>query len=242
MSFPRIYQPISLKLHSTICLNAEASHHLARVLRKKVGDHLKLFNNSLFEYESVITKIDKKNVHIQVMSVLPCKTESPLTICLAQGIAKGDKMDFIIQKAVELGVNKIVPLLTERCNVKLDKDRTEKRLSHWHSIAVSACEQSSRCVVPEVGSVQPLIEWLPKANADYLFVLSPHVQDKLPPNLPTNASLVLLIGPEGGLSEQEVKLAIQHGFLPLNLGPRILRTETATIAAMSILQFYYGDM
>jgi 16S rRNA (uracil1498-N3)-methyltransferase len=152
-------------------------------------------------------------------------------------------MDFIIQKAVELGVHKIVPLITERCNVRLNDERLEKRLAHWQSVVISACEQSGRHLLPEMDTPICLNKWLPCVAADCAFVLSPHVQNKLPTKtLPDNARVTLLIGSEGGLSEQEVAAALKHGFLPLNLGPRVLRTETATIAAVSILQFYYGDM
>lgn len=152
-------------------------------------------------------------------------------------------MDYTIQKAIELGVNKIMPLFTERCNVKLDSDRSEKRLQHWQSIAVSACEQSGRNRVPEVMMPEAFKKWLSHATADHCFVLSPYAQHKLSTQkISKGAKVILLMGPEGGLSEQEIELAAQQDFLPLNLGPRILRTETAAVAAITALQCRFGDM
>lgn len=240
--FPRVYQAIPLDLSAMICLDTNASHHLARVLRVNVGDKLMLFNNTEFEYEAIITRLDKEGVKIQVIDRFPCRTESPLSLHLAQGIARGEKMDFIVQKAVELGVNTITPLFTEHCNVKLEKERAEKRLSHWQSVAISACEQSGRGRIPSVENPTSITKWLTSITAETRFVLSPHTPTKLPKMLPVNTQIALLIGPEGGLSEKEVKMAEEVGFLALNLGPRILRTETASIAALSILQRLYGDM
>ena len=152
-------------------------------------------------------------------------------------------MDYTIQKAVELGVSKIYPLLTERCNVKLDEDRRQKRLQHWQSIIISACEQSGRNKVPEIMPPQTLTYWLTTIKADHSFILAPTARQKLKQiTLKNNASVVLLIGPEGGLSDLEINQAQQKGFTPLNLGPRVLRTETAAIAALTALQCYFGDM
>jgi 16S rRNA (uracil1498-N3)-methyltransferase len=243
VSFTRIYQAVALSKQAIIRLDEKASHHLARVLRASVGDQVVLFNGQGGEYLATITHIDKKGVDVQINEFVAKETKSPINICLAQGIARGEKMDFIVQKAVELGVTSIVPLVTERCNVRLTGEREEKRLQHWQSIVVSACEQSGRNDVPEVSAPTPVAEWMQTVKADVCFVLSPHVAEKLPVQaLPGNASVVLMIGPEGGLSEREVELAIKHGFLPLNLGPRVLRTETATVAAMAVLQCCYGDL
>jgi 16S rRNA (uracil1498-N3)-methyltransferase len=140
-------------------------------------------------------------------------------------------------------VTHITPLFTERCNVRLDQDREAKRLLHWQSVAISACEQSGRQRVPVIAAPQALSAWLPQVKADQAYVLSPHIQNEaVTPALPQSATILLLIGPEGGLSESEVGSAIAQGFLPLNLGPRILRTETAPLAAIAILQYAYGDM
>lgn len=242
MSSTRIYQPVHLSTPSAIRLDDKASHHLSRVLRAKISDQLILFNGQGGEYSAVITHIDKQGVTVNVTAYISREVESPVNIHLAQGIARGEKMDFIVQKAVELGVSKIIPLVTERCNVRLDSEREEKRLQHWQAVVVSACEQSGRNRLPELAAPSSLKAWLPGVNADYRFVLSPHVENKLPAvELPSNSSIVLLIGPEGGLSDQEVAMAVENGFQPLNLGPRVLRTETAAIAAVAALQFRYGD-
>lgn len=242
MSLTRAYHPGPLSLHLKCRLDEKAAHHVARVLRGRVGDYLTLFNGEGGEYNAVITHIDKKGVEVEIQSFTPRDVESPIDIYLAQGIARGEKMDFIVQKAVELGVKKIIPLITERCNVRLANEREEKRLLHWQSVATSACEQSGRNSVPDIVAPLSFAEWLPKASADRKFVLSPHVQEKLNASpLPAGSSVILLIGPEGGLSDQEVNAAIAHQFLPLNLGPRVLRTETATLAAITTLQYQYGD-
>lgn len=243
MSISRIYQPVSLSLQNKFRLDDKASHHIARVLRAKIGDELAIFNGEGDEYSAVITNIDKKGVDVEVTKFVERNVESPINICLAQGIARGEKMDFIVQKAVELGVTSIFPLMTERCNVRLDNTREEKRLSHWQSVIISACEQSGRNRIPDISAPQSLQAWLPTVHADMKFVLSPHVQNKLNANkLAAKSSIVLLIGPEGGLSDQEVKMSEQHGFVPLNLGPRVMRTETAGIAAMAVLQNLFGDL
>ena len=165
----------------------------------------------------------------------------PVEIYLAQGIARGEKMDFVIQKAVEMGVTQIYPVITERCNVRLDSEREQKRLQHWQAVVVSACEQSGRNYVPIVHAPMKLNLWLDSVNADKKFVLSPHVENKLQEKMAQPASIAILIGPEGGLSDQEVSAASQHGFTALQLGPRVLRTETAALAALAVLQFQFGD-
>lgn len=242
VSRPRIYQPFTLTQGASIKLDDKAAHHVARVLRAKVGDALVLFNGQGGEYESVIEHIDKRGVEVFVSAFVDRERESPLSICLAQGLARGEKMDFIVQKAVELGVTQIMPLITERCNVRLEGEREEKRLNHWQSVAISACEQCGRNRVPVISAPLTLKAWLPAAQAHLSFVLSPHVRATFTEEaLPAGASVILLIGPEGGLSDQEVELALQNGFLPLSLGPRILRTETAAMAAMATLQYRYGD-
>lgn len=243
MPISRIFQPITLTPHSVVSLDEKASHHVARVLRARVGDELTLFNGQGGEYEGVITWIDKKSVKIEVRAFSSREAESPIEIQLAQGIARGEKMDFIIQKAVELGVTRVTPLLTERCNVRLAGEREEKRLQHWQSVVISACEQCGRNRLPVIDSPVSLSAWLPEVKADRCFMLSPHVPAKLPAvSLPQRSRIVLLVGPEGGLSDSEVQLVCQQGFLPLSLGPRVLRTETAAIAAIAVLQGVYGDM
>lgn len=244
MPISRIYQPVIIKSGSTLTLDEAASHHLARVLRAEENDEVTVFNGHGGEYRCAITRIEKKHVTVMVGDFIDRDSESPLEIILAQGISRGEKMDFTIQKAVELGVTQIIPLLTERCNVKLDEERKQKRVQHWQSVVISACEQSGRTRVPEVLPPQSLSAWLAKASVDQGFVLSPHVETKLK-DIPIqkNARVALLIGPEGGLSESEIRQAYEiKGFLPLSLGPRILRTETAALVAITTLQCFFGDL
>jgi 16S rRNA (uracil1498-N3)-methyltransferase len=239
----RIYQNIQLTPNTSLELDPQASHHLARVLRVAVGDKLVLFNGQDGEYSATIESITKKSVIVTLAEFTPRDVESPIHLWLAQGIARGEKMDFIIQKAVELGVQKIFPLQTERVNVQLKGDREAKRIQHWESVVISACEQSGRNRVPEIMPAQSLINFLEDIKADHAFVLSPHVKQNADEmNIKPAESVILLIGPEGGLSDLEVNMAIQKGYKPLRLGPRVLRTETATIAALTKLQSQFGDL
>lgn len=236
MAVSRIYQSVSLILGQLLRLDEKASHHLARVLRVSIGETVTLFNGEGGEFEAVIRQIEKKQVTVELMQFMPREVESPVFISLAQGIARGEKMDFIIQKAVELGANEIIPLITERCGVRLDQPREEKRMRHWQSIVISACEQCGRNRVPVVRAPMTLPDWLVQAQAEIRFVLSPHVKNQLSHRdaLKVN-SIALLIGPEGGLSDEEMKMAAARKFIALNLGPRVLRTETATIAALAVM-------
>jgi 16S rRNA (uracil1498-N3)-methyltransferase len=239
----RIFQSVPLKTQTLLTLDEAASHHLARVLRAKVGESITLFNGEGGEYQTTIHEITKKNIQVKIHSFIPDERESSLELYLAQGISRGEKMDYTIQKAVELGVKKIFPLLTERCNVKLDEDRREKRLQHWRSIIIGACEQSGRNRLPELFPAQTFQEFILKTSADWKFVLAPLAAQKLSSlAIPKTSSVVLCIGPEGGLSDSEIKQAEQQQFIPLNLGPRILRTETAAVAALATLQFHCGEL
>jgi 16S rRNA (uracil1498-N3)-methyltransferase len=239
----RIYQPIELICGTAVELDAKASHHIASVMRAKVGEYLTLFNGRGGEYRSVIEKIHKRNIICQIEEFNSNEVESPLELYLAQGISRGEKMDYVIQKAVELGVKKIIPLLTERCTIKLDEDRSAKRFQHWQSIIISACEQSGRNYLPELLPPMTLENSFYSIQADHRFVLAPTVSGKLKETgIQSTQRVIVLIGPEGGLSEREISQACQQGFLPLNLGPRILRTETAAVAAITALQCIFGDM
>lgn len=236
----RIYEPSAIAVNTSILLNENAVHHLARVLRAKLGDQITLFNGQGGEYRAEITKIDKKNVEVKILQFCDKNLESPIKIHLVQGIARGEKMDFIIQKAVELGVTQITPLVTTRSNVRLDNERSEKRLEHWRAVALSACEQSGRTIVPKINPTTTLNKYLEKPRSDLSFVLTPHTKEKLATPSAIE-SIEILIGPEGGLDEVEIKTATLNGFKALSLGPRILRTETASIAALAVLQMQFGD-
>lgn len=243
MPISRIFQNSALSVGASVALDANASHHLSRVLRARIGDKLQIFNGLGGEYTATITQIDKKAVHILISEFNPREAESPLDLWLAQGISRGEKMDYTIQKAIELGVKKIIPLFTERCTVKLDHERLSKRLEHWQAIAMSAAEQSGRNRIPDILTPTTLEKALPLMQAQWRFVLSPHVSQKLHTiQIDKLQPVLLLIGPEGGLSEHEMMLTKAHHFLPLNLGPRVMRTETAAVAAITALQCYFGDM
>jgi len=243
MMISRIFQAVDLVSGSVIELDQSASHHLVTVLRAKVNDVVTLFNGRGGEYRGVIAKINKKQVVVQLNEFVDREAESPLELYLAQGISRGEKMDYTIQKAVELGVKKIIPLFTERCNVKLDEERRTKRHQHWQSIIISACEQSGRNRIPELLFPTSLENSLNAVQADWRFVLSPMASSQLKESsVKKDQRVILLIGPEGGLSDAEINLACQQGYLPLNLGPRILRTETAAVAAITALQCCFGDM
>lgn len=239
----RVFQAATLTQGASIELDANASHHIARVLRARLHDKVIIFNGLGGEYNAVITEITKKSVRVLIADFNAKEAESPLELWLAQGISRGEKMDYTIQKAVELGVKKIIPLFTERCTIKLNQERLSKRLEHWQAIAISACEQSGRNCIPEILTPATLEKTLPSMQAKWRFVLSPHVSQKMRTiQIESYQPVVLLIGPEGGLSDNEMSLVKMHHFLPLNLGPRVMRTETAAVAAITALQCYFGDM
>lgn len=240
MPIPRIFVDAELESKQDIILGLNASNHLLQVLRLKIGDSLILFNNSPVEFHAIITAINKNRAAITINEFIQCNRESPLQIHLGQGISRGEKMDFTVQKAVELGVNIITPLFTEHCNVKLKSERLENRMRHWQGVAISASEQSGRCFVPNILLPQNLEDWLNK-TAGLCLVLDPYASDKLNDIKEKPECVTLLVGSEGGLSSEEIILAKRKNFLPISLGPRILRTETAGLAAISVLQAKWGD-
>lgn len=240
MTIPRIFVAAKLASKQEIILDTNVSNHLLQVLRLKVNDSLKIFNDSGGEFSAIITTINKHHTTVLIKEFVQCNRESPLKIHLGQGISRGEKMDFTVQKAVELGVNTITPLFTEYCNVKLKNERLENRLRHWQKIAISAAEQSERCYVPKVLPVQTLESWF-ATTTGLCLILDPRATKKLSDIKEYPSSVTLLVGPEGGLSDKEIILAKQNNFLPVRLGPRILRTETAALAAISVLQTKWGD-
>lgn len=242
MPTPRIFQKISLREGDTITLSLDAAHYLGNVRRTREGDSLIIFNGEGGEYQAEILGIRKDKFTLKILSFQAVNNESPLDIHLAQGVARGDKMDFIVQKAVELGVKKITPLLTERSTVKLDLDKRVKRQQHWQMVAISACEQSGRTFVPEIFLPLTLTQWLKEFQGTGI-ILSPYCKTKISDlSLSTDSRFTLLVGPEGGLSDEEVELLQEKQFISLNLGPRILRTETAPLAVIAMLQERFGDM
>lgn len=242
MRIPRIYFAGKLKPNSEVTLRIEPSNHILHVLRLKLGSPLILFDGTSGEYNAQLFAIDKQHVIAKVEKFTDREVESPLKIFLGQSISRGEKMDYTIQKAVELGVYKITPLFTEYCNVKLSGERLQKRLQHWQSIAISACEQCGRNRVPSIDCVQDLPTWIQQNKSTVSLILY-HRAGQTLTDLPQKISTVtILVGPEGGLSDHEIEFAQRYNFIPICFGPRILRTETAALTAISILQSRWGDM
>lgn len=238
----RIYQSGIYHKGQLLELSPEASQHVGVVLRMQVGEHITLFCGDDREFDATIEAVKKKQVTVVIGSIKDVSRESSLAIHLAQAISKGERMELVMQKAVELGVASITPIITERCVVKLDKERMTKKLLQWQAIVIAACEQSGRNTVPIVHPSVTLEHYVGEAQAQLKLILHPG-EDKNWKDYPIGPSAIaLLIGPEGGLSDNEVQFARKHGFQSLSLGPRILRTETAAIAALSLLQAVGGDL
>ena len=241
MRTPRIYTPQPLATGARLTLEPNASRHLAQVLRLGAGDALILFNGDGFEFRGRIETPLRDGALVRIGEHSDAEAPAPLRITLALGISKGERMDLSLQKAVELGAAALQPLFTERSVVRLHDDRLGKRLLHWHGVVVSACEQSGRCRLPTLAEPRRLTDWL--AHTDGGGLLLDHRSERpltaLPP--PAGKSLTLLVGPEGGLAPAERALAGTHGFVGVRLGPRIMRTETAPLAAIAAIQSLWGD-
>ena len=239
----RFFTDSPLVPNTEIQLSESAAAHATRALRLNVGDSATLFNGDGFDYECTLTSVKKNAVNATITGATKINNESPLSISLLQGISSGDRMDFTIQKAVELGVTKIQPINSQRSVVKLSAERAEKRIEHWQNVAISACEQSGRAYVPKVLPPLSLESWLSQnPHADTTRILLNPVGAKRLVEMQKPASAIeLLIGAEGGLSNAEIDLATSQQFQSIVLGPRILRTETAALTAMSVMQSLWGD-
>ena len=237
----RIFVDLSLQEGKEFVLPDEAAHHVARVLRLRSGDPLILFDGRGGEYEAEICKVDKRSVEVLIKQCREIDRESPLHITLAQGISRGQKMDFSLQKAVELGVERIVPVMTEHGNVHLDEQRQQKKIEHWQGVIIGACEQSGRNKMPELISPLNFDEWLSLDSGLTKLIMHPESGISLAKLTRPAGELSLLIGPEGGVSDDEIKKACAAGYQTINIGPRILRTETAALAAISACQMLWGD-
>jgi 16S rRNA (uracil1498-N3)-methyltransferase len=239
----RIHVPDALAPGASVALPPAAAHHLSRVLRAAVGDDVVVFNDGA-EFAAAITRIDKTGVVVKVASGDAVDRETPLRCVLAQAISSGERMDLTLQKAVELGIAGVQPLFSERSIVRLDAERTAKRVAHWRQVVVAACEQCGRNIIPELAAPVPLVDWLgalpAPAAGELRMLLSPHAGTRLV-DLPRPTAVTLLAGPEGGFSEVETALAQQRGFVALRLGPRVLRTETAALAALAAINTLWGD-
>jgi len=242
MRSPRIYTDSPLAVGSQCQLDDKAANHVSRVLRMQPGQELRLFNGDGEDYRAAITEAGKKHVEVAITEVIINETESPLRVVLAQTLSKGDRMDYAVQKAVEMGVTEIIPLSSERCDVRLKGDREEKRRRHWQQIAISAAEQCGRAKVPNILPVMTVAEWLQYSQTCDLRLVLHHRTEQSLNTLTKPAGVALMIGPEGGLTADEIALAEQNGFLPVALGPRVLRTETAPVAAIALCQWLWGDI
>ena len=244
MRLSRVYLDSPLALNAVISLPKEIAHYLSNVLRLSVGDQLLVFNSQQGEFRARLISVAKRKVDIELLEknrgVHDLARRASLSIHLILGLSRGDRMDFAVQKSTELGVNEITPTYTEYGEVRLKPERVTKKLQHWQKIAISACEQSGRVDVPVINKPISLMEL---SLGEYVnkWMLEPSGSDALPQSIAAN-SIALLVGPEGGFSENEIAWAQCNDFQILALGSRILRTETAPVAAIAILQHKYGDM
>ncbi len=242
MRIPRIYHPQPLTDRAEIALSEDAANHVGRVLRMSAGQALQLFDGSNQVFDAEIVRVDKKNVLVLLGDGRVEDIESPLNLHLGQVISRGEKMEFTIQKSIELGVNVITPLFSERCGVKLDGERLAKKIQQWQKIAIAACEQCGRNRIPEIREAMSLEAWCAEQDGSLKLNLHPRASHSIN-TLPQPVDRVrLLIGPEGGLSADEIAMTTHHGFTDILLGPRVLRTETTALTAITALQVRFGDL
>ena len=242
MRIPRFYLPAPLTVGAIVALDDNAFNHAVRVLRLKPGAALTLFNGAGGAFVATLTAVGKRDAQAQVTEFLPGEVESPLRVLLAQGVSRGDKMDYTLQKAVELGVAVIQPLLTERSGVDLSSDRLVRKIQHWRGIVIGACEQCGCNRLPELREPLPLPAWLSQpAEPGWRLLLDPLAERGLRGLERPAGTVTLLIGSEGGFSSAEIVQARRAGFTGIRLGPRVLRTETAGVAALAAVQTLWGD-
>jgi 16S rRNA (uracil1498-N3)-methyltransferase len=240
MRVPRIFTESVLSENSHIDLDNDTSHYLLKVLRLKAGNPVMLFNGNGYQYQCELVSSDRKTASIQVIGQSAKEKPPVMHIHLGIGLSKGDRLDVAFQKATELGVTEITPLITEHATLKLNAERLKKKTSHWQGIIRSACEQSGRCYLPKLHPPRLVNKWLIEHFDGLKIVLSPNESQTMDSySAPQN--LTILIGPEGGLSEDEVAIAIEQGFMATRLGKHVLRTETAPLAVISAAQALWGD-
>jgi 16S rRNA (uracil1498-N3)-methyltransferase len=242
MRKPRIYQSQQIQSGQQLALDDEGAAHIGRVLRMQSGEGLIVFNGQGGQYNATIDSANKKNVTVTIDSFEPIDCESPLKLHLGQGVSRGDKMEFTIQKAVELGVSEITPIFTERCGVKLTGERLQKKWQQWQKIAIGACEQSGRNTLPTIHQPISLTQWLLQPNKELKINLHPRATATIKTLSTPENGIRLIIGPEGGLSDDEIEQTLTHGFSEITLGPRVLRTETAGLTVIAALQLQFGDL
>jgi 16S rRNA (uracil1498-N3)-methyltransferase len=236
----RAYVEAALREGATVALPDAVAHHLTSVLRMRAGDAFIVFNGEGGEFEATLDAIGKKSVTARIGAHRATDRESPLSITLAQCVSKGERMDYTVQKAAELGASEIVPLTSTNSVVKLDAERWEKKLEHWRGVIVSACEQSGRTRVPKLHPVTPIIDWIAQAQGTKIILAIGATQSLRTMQKPSGP-IALLAGPEGDFSAEELRAARAAGFVSIGMGPRILRTETAGIAALAAIQALWGD-
>lgn len=244
----RVYLNVSLAVQQTILLNDDAFHYIVRVLRCRTGEQLCVFNGDGLDYQVTLQITGKKTASVYIETAMKNDNESNVHTTLIQGLAKGERMDTVMQKAVELGVNTVIPVRTAFCSVKVDEQRQPKKHRHWQSIITSACEQCGRAVIPKLQPLQPLDEALKNVSAEHKWVLHPYptvlatvTKESAAPPPKLSNSVAVLIGPEGGFAVEEIQAILAHHYKPKTLGKRILRTETAAIAALALVQQQWGD-
>ena len=243
MRLTRIFLDTPLKIGLEIELDTQAHHHLVNVLRLKSGARLIVFNGCGGEYQATLTCLKRRSSRITVNRFLDCHRESKLATRLLQGISRNDSMDYALQKAVELGVCEIQPIATELCAIKLQASRVRNKYRHWKQVIVAACEQSGRTSIPNLLPPLALAEVLEHCNDHFGIVLDPRMGGNLASlNLPAQQAVSILIGPEGGFTSTEIAMITQGGFTPVRMGPRTLRTETASVVALAALQVLWGDL
>ena len=242
MRIPRIYLPQPLSSGNEIALDDNALRHVVQVLRLKAGHPLIVFNGHGGEFEAQLVKVAKREAIVQLGDFHDINRESALFTHLGLGISKGERMDFALQKAVELGVNTITPLFTEHCVVQLKDNRASKKHHHWLAVIISACEQSGRNTIPVLNSAKPLTEWLGTCALSTRLILEPTASTALSTIKLPKPELALLIGPEGGFSQAEINQAYEADFQGITLGPRVLRTESAALAGLVAVQCLWGDL
>ena len=242
MRVPRIYQPQPLAVNQQLNLDEDGAAHIGKVLRMGSGEQISLFNGDGNDYLAEIVDAGKKSVTVKVLSCEANPSESPLNLHLGQVISRGDRMEFTIQKSVELGVNTITPLFSDRCGVKLNGERLEKKIQQWQKIVISACEQSGRSQVPIVRPAMELQQWCSEPTSALKLNLHPRAAHGINGLDLSHTRVRLLIGPEGGLSAEEIAMTETYQFTDVLLGPRVLRTETASLTAITALQLRFGDL
>lgn len=242
MRIPHIYQAGDITLASEFTLDDDAAGHIGRVLRMKAGEHVSLFNGQGGEYLCELLTVGKKLVTVMPLEFDDKNVESPINIHLGQGISRGDKMDFTIQKSVELGVSEITPIFSQRCGVKLSPERLAKKHLQWQKIAIAAAEQSGRNTITTIHSPVDISDWLKQPSEEIKLTLHPRAKHSIKTIKVPDAGVRFLVGPEGGFTDTEIAQTKQQEFVDIRIGPRVLRTETAALTVLSALQLQFGDL